>query len=52
MIYVNKCGFHMVEFYNEHHPDSHECHDGCKEDGILPSGDAFFRFEKVMKKQT
>lgn len=49
--YVNKCEFHIVEFYNEHHPDPHERHDGCEEDGILPDGDAFFRFEKVMKKQ-
>lgn len=49
--YVNKCGFHIVEFYNEHHPDPHERYDGCEEDGILPGEDAFFRFEKVMKKQ-
>ena len=20
--YVNKCGFHIVEFFNEHHPDT------------------------------
>jgi len=49
--YVNKCGFHIVEFYNEHHPDPHERQYGCEEDGILPGGDAFFRFDKVMKKQ-
>ena len=21
--YINRCGFHAVEFYNEHHPDPH-----------------------------
>ena len=38
--YVNRCGFHIVEFYNEHHQDS-----------ISPSEapDEMFRFEKVMK---
>ncbi len=43
--YVNKCGFHIVEFYNEHHPDPREPDTG--ED--IPSGDGFFRFEKVMR---
>lgn len=38
--YVNRCGFHIVEFFNKYHPepDSH----GNDEEG-------FFRFEKVMK---
>lgn len=37
--YVNKCGFHIVEFFNSHHTDSHD-HDGnC----------GMFRFEKRMK---
>ena len=22
--YVNKCGFHIVEFFNSHHPDPHD----------------------------
>ena len=43
--YVNKCGFHIVEFYNEHHcmPDMlcEEC------DGAGP--DEMFRFIKKMK---
>ena len=34
--YINKCGFHAVEFFNPHHPN--------KDYG----GDYFFRFEKVM----
>ena len=38
--YVNRCGFHIVEFFNKYHPepDSH----GNDDEG-------FFRFEKVMK---
>lgn len=46
--YVNKCGFHIVEFYNEHHPDPHR---GNHEDGESPHshGEGFFRFEKIMK---
>ena len=42
--YVNKCGFKIVEYLSEkyHHPH--------QEDGEgLPSGEDFFRFEKVMK---
>lgn len=34
--YVNRCGFHIVEFFNRCHPDPKE------EDGT----DEFFRFEK------
>lgn len=43
--YVNKCGFHIVEFYNAHHPDPHEPGAGKDTSG----GDGFFRFEKVMR---
>lgn len=42
--YVNKCGFHIVEFYNAHHPDPNEPDMG--EDNSI--GDGFFRFEKVI----
>ena len=38
--YVNRCGFKIVEFYNEHHKDPNST------DGGL---DEMFRFEKVMK---
>lgn len=48
--YVNKCGFHIVEFYNEHHPDPHERRDGREEGQMLQDENAFFRFEKVIKK--
>lgn len=36
--YVNKCGFHIVEFWNPKHPDQHEVD--------TPGGELFFRFEK------
>ena len=38
--YVNRCGFKIVEFYNEHHCDPHE------KPGELSE---MFRFEKVME---
>ena len=47
--YVNKCGFHIVEFYNEFNIDPH-CHDANEHDGEGP--DEMFRFLKVMKKDT
>ena len=37
--YVNRLGFHIVEFYCERHPDPHE---------TGPDGDGMFRFEKSM----
>lgn len=37
--YVNKCGFHIVEFYNPAHPEPH----GMPQ---VPGGEYFFRFEK------
>lgn len=39
--YVNKCGFHIVEFFNPSHLASHEVD--------TPGGEFFFRFEKKMK---
>ena len=47
--YVNKCGFHIVEFYNEHNSDPNMNHHELKDDKSLPGGHEFFRFEKVMK---
>lgn len=49
--YVNKCGFHIVEFFNERHPDPDdpygaEVHEGRPTD---TDDDGFFRFEKVMR---
>ena len=43
--YVNRCGFHIVGFFNEKHPDSHTPDGGKGEDF-----DGKFRFEKVMKR--
>ena len=42
--YVNKCGFHIVEFYNKYHKDPNEPLEEQDEDN-----DGMFRFEKVMK---
>ena len=42
--YINKCGFHAVEFFNPRHKDPR--FDG---DDDFPGGDYFFRFKKVVK---
>ena len=45
--YVNRCGFHIVEFYNSHHPDINNpdnLNDSIDEQ--FPEG--MFRFEKKM----
>lgn len=41
--YVNKCGFKIVEYHNQHHPDPH--HPPMED---FPGGEDMFRFEKVM----
>ena len=43
--YVNRCGFHIVEFFNRYHPDPNEMEDEECEEG---EDDGMFRFEKVM----
>ena len=40
--YVNRCGFHIVEFFNSHHPDPNDS------DGDSLMNDGMFRFEKVL----
>lgn len=40
--YINRLGFHAVEFFNPHHKDLSVPDD-------MVGGDYFFRFEKVMK---
>ena len=42
--YVNRCGFHIVEFYNEHHPDPDDPFEEHDTDDQFPDG--MFRFEK------
>ena len=46
--YVNKCGFHIVEYFNSHHPDPHDPETG--EEEHFEEGDGMFRFEKDMTK--
>lgn len=41
--YVNRCGFHIVEFFNAKHPDPHGL-DSEQNDEF----DGMFRFEKIM----
>ena len=43
--YVNRCGFHIVEFYNSHHPDPHDP-DASEETAEIQDHDGMFRFEK------
>ena len=42
--YVNRCGFHIVEFYNSHHPDPNDPVLEDEIDELFPDG--MFRFEK------
>ena len=41
--YVNKCGFHIVEFFNEHHPDTSHPRGA---DELMGEADYMFRFVK------
>ena len=40
--YVNRCGFHIVEYFNSHHPDANDP-ESAEEDS-----DGMFRFQKIM----
>ena len=42
--YVNRCGFHIVEFFNSHHPDPNDPEAAEQTDEQFPDG--MFRFEK------
>ena len=44
--YVNRCGFHIVEFYNNHHTDPNDPEMSGQMDEQFPDG--MFRFEKRM----
>lgn len=49
--YVNRCGFHIVEFYHSFHPDPHDY--GTPTGGEGQADDEFdgmFRFEKVISR--
>ena len=45
--YVNRCGFHIVEFFNSHHPDPNDPDMAEQMDEQFPDG--MFRFEKKIK---
>lgn len=46
--YVNRCGFHIVEFFNRFHPESNDSEMSCEEiDEQFPGG--MFRFEKIIR---
>ena len=49
--YVNKCGFHIVEFFNHLHPDPHDPGTGEENDHAGEDFDGMFRFEKRMTKK-
>lgn len=46
--YVNKCGFHIVEYFNKYHKNPHEKEEAKQFPDIDYFSD-FFRFEKKMK---
>ena len=45
--YVNRCGFHIVEFFNSHHPDPDD--PDRNEELVEQFPEGMFRFEKRMK---
>ena len=45
--YVNRCGFHIVEFFNSHHPDRNDPEMAEEIDEQFPDG--MFRLEKRMR---
>ena len=47
--YVNRCGFHIVEFFNSHHIDPNEKERYGEESGDGNSSE-MFRFQKIMNK--
>ena len=47
--YVNRCGFHIVEFFNSHHPDPNDPDMAASMDEQFPDG--MFRFEKRINGQ-
>lgn len=46
--YVNKCGFHIVEFFNSHHPDPNDPEMENADSRESEDHDGMFRFEKKM----
>ena len=46
--YTNKCGFHIVEFFNSHHMDPQDPDPAGEADRVGGDFDGMFRFEKRM----
>ena len=44
--YVNRCGFHIVEFFNSHHPEPCDQYAGESDAADESDKDGMFRFEK------
>ncbi len=44
--YVNKCGFHIVEFFNERHPHPSHLHGAGEGNEPMCEADYMFRFVK------
>lgn len=49
--YVNKCGFHIVEFFNSHHPDPHDPETGEENNYDGDDSGGMFRFEKQIRQE-
>ena len=49
--YVNKCGFHVVEFFNVRHPGPRDPESGEEEAFEEDGSDGMFRFEKRMERR-
>ena len=47
--YVNRCGFHIVEFFNKYHPGDFPDEEDCGEYEDVQFPDGMFRFEKRIK---
>ena len=45
--YVNRCGFHIVEFFNSHHPDPND--PDIPDERDSEEHDGMFRFEKIIE---
>ena len=49
--YVNKCGFHIVEFFNSHHPEPGTPDEPESDEAPMDDHDGMFRFEKQMQRR-
>ncbi len=49
--YINRCGFHAVEFFNKCHPEPRGPEEDGGDFGEYEEGDGCFRFEKRIEKK-